>query len=217
MSAEATRRVPGDDGCTLEEAVVVLTDGSTSVVRTSGGDVRATRAASCLLEPAPLDRVLLSISRSGAFVLSVLVRERSGPVRVVSDESIELISRKGTIAFAAAEDVTVVGGRSFTVATTEVTVHAAQGTVRIDRLGFLGKVADVSFGALRLLAETIDRTAQRAVERLGRSYRFVAEAEHVRANELDIRTESTLSMRAENAVVIARKVVKVDGTQIHMG
>lgn len=217
MSAEATRRVTGDEGCSMEEAVVVLTDGRASVVRTSGGDVRATRAASCLLEPAPRDKVLISSSRTGTFVLAILVREASGPVRVVAEESIELVSRKGTVLLAAADDVSVVGGRAFTVATPEVAVHAEQGNIRVDRLSFLGKIADVSLGALKVVAETIDRTAERAMERLGRSYRFVSEAEHVRASELDIQTESTLSLRAENAVVIARKVVKMDGTQIHMG
>jgi hypothetical protein len=217
MSAETNKRV-GEVGVgRLLEGVVVLGDGSTSVVRTSDGDLRCERAASCLLEPAPRDRVLVARSESGDYLLAVLVREATSPMRLSSDEGIELASKKGSVTLIASEDVKLVGGRAVTVGTRELAVAAESGQLKIDSVGFLGKVADLGVGALRVAAESVERVAGRAVERLGRSYRFVEEAEHLRARELDVRTEATLSLRAEHAVLHARKVVKMDGTQIHVG
>jgi hypothetical protein len=217
MSAETNKRVSEGGSQGLVEGVILLGDGSTSVVRTELGDLRCERAASCLLEPVARDRVLVAQTSSGAYVLAVLVRDSNATVRLSAEGPIEIASRGGSIAMVARDDVKLVGGRAVTVGTKELAVSAEAGQLRIDSLGFVGKVADLSLGVMRTAAESIERVAGRAVERLGRSYRFVEEAEHLRARELDVRTEATLSLRAEHAVVHARKIVKMDGTQIHVG
>ncbi len=206
-----------DDRSLQLSGVVVLTDGVVGVVRTQHGDVRTVRAASCLLEPAPGDRVLVASSSAEAFVLAVLVRERAGSLRIMSDESVEIVSRKGSVTLLGSESVDVIGGQAVTVTSKSVEVEAAEGRLRANKLSVLGKVADVSVEVLRTAADAMERTAGRLVERLGRSYRFIEDTESVRARELDMRADAALSLRAEHAVILARKIVKVDGTQIHMG
>lgn len=216
MSMEATK-LGADHAFSMESGTVVLTDGSTSVVRTQSGDVRAARAQSCLIEPAPKDRVLVAISGGEAFVLAVLTKGEAGAVRLSADEPIEIVSKQGNVSVVAAGEVSLVGGKAASITTPELSVNAARGRARIDDLGFVGKVASVGVTMLKTVAETAERTAGRLVERLGRSYRFIEETENVRARDIDMRTESNLQLRGEHTVVMARKVVKVDGTQIHMG
>ena len=194
MSIEATKRGAEESEFLLESGSVLLTDGSTSVVRTRVGDVRATRAESCLVEPAARDLVLVAHSDGEAYVLAVLKRDQPGAMRVA-----------------------VLAGKSTTVTTPKLEVQAAKGRARIDDFGFVGKVATVGVTMLKTVAESAERTAGRLVERLGRSYRFIEETENVRARDIDMRTEANLQLRGEHTVVMARKIVKVDGTQIHMG
>ncbi len=217
MSIEATKRGAEESEFLLESGSVLLTDGSTSVVRTRVGDVRATRAESCLVEPAARDLVLVAHSDGEAYVLAVLKRDQPGAMRIASDAPIEIVSRSGDVALVAAGDVAVLAGKSTTVTTPKLEVQAAKGRARIDDFGFVGKVATVGVTMLKTVAESAERTAGRLVERLGRSYRFIEETENVRARDIDMRTEANLQLRGEHTVVMARKIVKVDGTQIHMG
>lgn len=217
MTAEPTRRIADEHNLGLEEGRVLLTDGSRSVVRTNAGDVQALRAESCLVEPAPRDRVLLARSGQEAFILAVLVRDKVGPLRVTTDDAIEIVSRRGSVSLLGAADVQLVAGRTASVVAPELAVQAARASVHVDELSVVGKIASFSAEVLKTAAERVERTAGRLVERLGRSYRFIEETESVHAGEIDMRTESTLSLRAEHAVLLARKIVKVDGTQIHMG
>ncbi|HTJ83273.1 MAG TPA: DUF3540 domain-containing protein [Polyangiaceae bacterium] len=217
MSQEATMRETEDAAFSIEDGAVLLTDGSTSVVRMRCGDVRARRAESCLVEPAPKDRVLVARSGDEAFVLAVLSRDKPGAVRIAADAPIEIVSKKGDVSLVAGGDVSILAGKSTSVTAPDLVVNASRGRARVDDLGFVGKIATVGVSMLKTVADAAEHTAGRLVERLGRSYRFVEETEHVRARDIDMRTEHNLQLRGEHTVVVARKVVKVDGTQIHMG
>jgi hypothetical protein len=50
-----------------------------------------------------------------------------------------------------------------------------------------------------------------------RSYRFVEEADQVKAQRIDYAAEKSVCLRGENALVVAEELVKVDGGQIHLG
>ncbi len=215
MSRQAQQRE--GEAFVVEDATVVLTDGATSVVRTRLGDLRARRAASCLVDPMPKDRVLVALSGDEVFILAVLVRAGEAPVRLSSDESVEIVSRKGTVSILAQEGVTVASAKAVEISGAELGVHAERARVALAELGFVGKLVDVSATALRVAAERVERTAGRLVERLGRSYRFVEETEQLRAKEIDLRAEGNLAMRADHTVVLARKIVKFDGSQVHIG
>ena len=142
MSRQAQQRE--GEAFVVEDATVVLTDGATSVVRTRLGDLRARRAASCLVDPMPKDRVLVALSGDEVFILAVLVRAGEAPVRLSSDESVEIVSRKGTVSILAQEGVTVASAKAVEISGAELGVHAERARVALAELGFVGKLVDVS-------------------------------------------------------------------------
>ena len=89
------------------EALAVA--GHTVTVRTPLADIPAKRAASCLLEPAVGDRVLLAVEDGGAaYVLAVLDREDGAQATISVEGDLVLRSLRGRVSVAAQEGVDIV-------------------------------------------------------------------------------------------------------------
>jgi len=187
------------------------------VALATGEPVDARRAKSCLTMPELGDRVLCAIGAEETFIIAVLEGKADAPNRLVSDTSVELSSRKGGVSVVAAGAVDVTGIEGVRLAGKELHVRAGIGTVAIDRLGFVGRELDAKLSRLAVVAEQADQFVDRLVQRAKRVYRFVEEMDQTRAGSVDIRAEKLLGLRAENAIVSARVLAKIDGEQIHIG
>jgi hypothetical protein len=188
------------------------------VVRTPSGDLEATRAASCLLEPAMGDRVLVGGSRrEGMYVLAILVREHGARAAVAVDGDLEIRVPGGRFVVAAQEGVDLVSGGDVSVVSGRINVNAADGNVALGRLTFLGTLLQAEVEVVKILAERIDSVVDRVAQRVKRSYRAVEETDQVRAERIDYVAKKTASLHGENALLTAEELVKIDGEQIHVG
>jgi hypothetical protein len=70
---------------------------------------------------------------------------------------------------------------------------------------------------VKTIASAIERVAERVTERVKRSYRFVEDADTLKAGRIDYAADSALTMRAKNAIVAAEELAKVDAEQIQLG
>jgi Protein of unknown function (DUF3540) len=200
-----------------EVCTVVAVDGAACEVSSSDGAYRAKRAASCLLAPEVGDEVLVAVvpGRS-CWVISVLERDRSAPAVLEIDGDLGIRVPRGRLSIAA-EGLDLVSGKETNMISAELNVRASQSNVVLEKLAFLGSSLLAEVKAARFVAETIDSAADRLVQRVKRVYRFIADVEHVRAERIDYRAAKDLSIQAENAVIMAEELVKVDGAQIHVG
>ena len=201
-----------------EIGTVVKKDGPALVVRTPTGDLDATRAASCLLEPAEGDRVLVAGSRrEGWYVLAILARDDGASAAVALDGDLTIRLGSGRFVVAAQEGVELVSGTSVSVVSGRVDVHAADGNVALGRLTFLGTLVRAEIESIKLFASQLDAVVERVAERVKRSFRTVEETDQVRAERIDYAAQKSMSLHAENALVTAKELVKLDGEQIHVG
>jgi hypothetical protein len=192
--------------------------GTAFVIQTPSGDVEAVRAASCLLAPAPGDRVLVAGSRrEGMYVLAILAREEGTRAAVSVDGDLEIRVPSGRFVVAAQQGVDLVSSADVSVVSGRINVSAAEGNVALGRLTFLGALLQAEVDAVMLLAKSIDAAVDRVVERVKSSYRFVEETDQVRAERLDYVAKKTASLHGENTLVTAEELVKIDGEQIHVG
>jgi hypothetical protein len=76
----------------------------------------------------------------------------------------------------------------------------------------LGEIA-----AVKLVAGAVDSVLDRVTQRVKRAYRIVEEMDQLRAKRVDYSAEKSLHVHAENAMVSATGVVKLDGEHIHLG
>jgi hypothetical protein len=204
-------------GAVVEVGRVERVVGDVIEVRLEGGTCRARRAKSCLVAPEIGDKVLYALDGEGAYVLAVLEGRDEGPTRLTTEGDLQIQSRGGRVLVGGCEGVAVVSGGEVSIAAAEVSVRAPKGTVAIDELGFLGRLVQAQVTRVAIAAKEIDTAAERLSQRVKRAFRFVEEIDQTRAGTIDLRAQSMVGIRGENAVISARVLTKVDGEQIHIG
>ena len=201
-----------------EPGTVLRRDGDVFIVETDSADVRARRATSCLLDPAVGDLVLVAVlPRGHAYVLAVLEREEGAPGTLVSDGSLRVDVRRGTLGLAASEGVHVVAGKDVSLVAPALHGRAADAHVGLDRLSYVGAFVRAQLDRAKLLGKSLDTVFERISSRAKRSHRVVEEADHLRAERIDYAASSAIHLKGQTAVITAEQLVKVDGDQIHLG
>jgi hypothetical protein len=185
-----------------ETGIVGPMEGGTVTVRTDTGSYRAKRAVSCLVAPQPGDRVTLALTRAGAYVMGVLERGSASEtgITITVDGDLEL----------------ALGGR-FGVTASELALHAPEARVAIGRTTLVGQLLVSQIERVKQVASSVDQIAERFSQTVERCYRFVAKHDQLRAETIDYKAEKTLGLHAQNAMLTAQKLIKVDGDQIHLG
>jgi Protein of unknown function (DUF3540) len=180
------------------------------VVETDSGEYRAKRALSCLVEPAAGDLVLVASHPSGAsYVLAVLEREAGAPTRLTVEGDLDVCLAAGKFTVAAREGVGLASAKDVSVASASVSVTTGE-------MSFFGKVVRAEIAKVKLLAQSLDSVLERVSMRVKRSYRKVEEFEQLRTARLDYVVENEMSLHAENAIISAEEVVKIDAEQIRL-
>lgn len=190
--------------------------GRLAVTLLAGGEVMARRAASCLLEPVPGDRVVVCLLPE-PFVLAVLERHGARPAEVVLYGDATVRARGGRLTLTGDEGVRLTSRKVVELLAGLVSVKVARAELFADGVDAVGRIARASFEELGVLARACDRVAERVTERVARVYRFVGELDQLRARHLDYRAEEAAQLKGKDVVISARQVAKIDGEQIHVG
>jgi len=196
--------ITGLTGLTMagtDAAEVLAREGEALTVLQDGQALAARRAFSCLVQPEPGDVVLLGAAAGRHYVLAVLERAGATPMRVALPDGATVAADDGRLNLVAATLVMEAGATQVATGTLGVTATQTQA-----RLGTVSAIADA-----------IETIATRIIGRFRRSYRFIEEGEHVRARDLDHRASGHLHLRADTAMVQASVLVKLQGSQIHLG
>jgi hypothetical protein len=208
----------GKDGVFQDMGTIVREEGPVYVVRTGSGDFRARRAVSCLVEPEVDDYVLVSGAPDGrAWVLAVLEREAGAGASITADGDLRIKLPAGRFAVAAQEGVDLLSGKDVNVVSGEVKVTAAEGSVTVGTLAYLGSFVRAEVEKVKLAASTFDSVLERFSQKVRRSYRIVEELDQLRAEQIDHAAKQNMSLRGRNTLVTAEELVKLDGEQIHLG
>ena len=183
------------------------------------GDYEARRAVSCLIEPCADDTVLLALGPSGgAWVLAVLEREEGARATVSVDGDLELRLRSGSFTVAAQEGIDLLSPKKVNMVAGSVAINADDCARRAaTAVASWAGLVHAELDRVKLLAGTFDSVLERFSQRVKNSYRTVEETDQLHAERIDYTATSTMSLHAENAIVTAEQLVKVDGEQIHLG
>ncbi|WP_437832525.1 DUF3540 domain-containing protein [Sorangium sp. So ce1153] len=211
----AAKKLANSGACL--EAGRVERVGATIEVRLFQSKYQAQRAKSCLVAPETGDKVLCAIEPEGVYVLAVLDGREGAPTKLATDGDLEVQARGGRIAVCASERVDIVGAREVAMTGAEVHVRAKRGSIAIEELGFFGRLLQAEVTKVALVAQEADTMLTRWTQRAKRVFRFIEELDQTRAGTIDLRAQSLVGIRAENAIISARVLAKVDGEQIHLG
>ncbi|WP_341679345.1 DUF3540 domain-containing protein [Niveibacterium sp. SC-1] len=171
------------------------------LVEAGGLPVRCRRAASCLLAPELNDLVLL-VRLEGArhYVLSVL--ERHAPARIAR---IEL------------GDKASLSAGELVCEADQFALTSTQAKLRIDELGYVGKEWQGVVGAVRHTGRWLHCVVDRLMQVARLSSRQVQEKDEVHAGQIEYIAEDCARLDARVSMLTARKLIKVDAEQVHVG
>ncbi|MDP9915789.1 hypothetical protein J2W24_001425 [Variovorax boronicumulans] len=190
-------------GSALGTVVQTLPDGRFVVEPQPGGAPwHCPRAASCLLQPAVGDVVLVAgPQRDQLFLIAVVTQADPSQSQLVAEGDLTIRSRRGGIAMQASA----------------FALQADKATVDITDMAYRGAEVRVT----TLVARYVGRTLETVLDRLSlltrSSFRLTEEVEQVRAGQIDMQAAQSLRLHAKNTFVTSQALVKVDAEQIHMG
>jgi hypothetical protein len=201
-----------------ETGTVVRAKGGALRVATDSGEYDARRAVSCLVQPEPGDGVLICWSEGGeVYILAVLERIGDGASIALDRGDLTIKLPKGRFNVAAQEGVNLASAKEVSIAAGAFKLAAAEGTMVLGRLSFVGTFLQAEIEKVKAVAGTFDAVIDRFSQRVKRCYRFVEEIDQLRAEHVDYAARKNMSLRGRNALLTAEELVKLDGEQIHVG
>ncbi len=214
----AARKMEQEPRLSQDIGTVAAAGESAWTVRAAAGEHEARRAVSCLVAPEVGDEVLLAAMGDGrAWILAVLERRAGAAIQLEADGDVAWRLRKGRFSVAAQQGLDLATAGKASVIAGELLVTAAEAVLHLDRLSYLGRLVHAEVEKVKLFAGSLDSVLDRFWQKVKRSYRFVEEADHVRADQIDYAAEQNVHLRGRNALVTAEQLVKVDAEQIHLG
>jgi Protein of unknown function (DUF3540) len=200
----------------LDEGTVVRVLDGEIAVSVDGHDVAARRAKSCLVAPEAGDRVLVAFGKDRqAFVLAVLEGARAGAT--LASEGDLSVKVAGRFDVTANDGVDLVSGGAISFVANAIKARAFEADLVLDRLAYVGRAVRAEVQAIKTIAAACDGVFERVTQRAKRSFRFVEEADTLKAGRIDYAADTALTMRAKNAVLAAEELAKVDAEQIQLG
>lgn len=203
-------------GTTVGEVVLRAGD-EMLLVEAGSARLPARRAVSCLVEPEPGDLVLLGGGGERPYILAVLERRGTAPLRLAVRGDLELAAG-GRLALRGEMAAEMASPTKLTLAAgDELTVTGRRARLLLEEMVHVGRSLASHVGKLKVVGEALETLADRILSRARRSYRFVGEGDHLRSGTIDHRAEGTLHLRGRDALVTASTIAKVDAGQIHLG
>jgi hypothetical protein len=216
MNQISSRPFAARAGGTIGEVVQHLREGWV-LVEAGTTRLAARRAVSCLVEPEPGDVVLIGGDQERTYVLAVLEREGTAPVRLVSRGDTEVVAAGGRLSVIGETAVEVLSPARIGITAPEVSVTGRLGRMMLDQVVHVGQALSSHVQRLKLVGEALETILERVMTRAKRSYRLVEEEDHLRARSLDHRAEGTLRLHGKTTIVTGSTLAKVDAGQIHIG
>lgn len=185
---------------------------------------RASRAASCLIEPAVGDRVACwriagdaSDEEGAAFVVAVLERAQVGvPARLSVAGDMEIAPIAGRVVLRSEQGVAIEAPRcELGVDTLQVRAQSASVVARA--VEAIGEVCAATFGELRQVGKLWSTVFDRESHHAQSHHRQVEGLDRLEAQVVDHHASELMHLQGEHLLANGDRVVKVRGTQIHFG
>ena len=193
----------------------LLPTGDISVRLRDNRTLSAKRATSCLVDPRLGDRIFVAIDGSEAFVLAVL--ESSEKATVISTSGDLTLRAHGTVSVVGDEKVEIASAGEVSVSSPALSIRTLTGKLCSESLAVIGRTLEAEIDRVRTVAQSVDSVMERLTEHVKRSHRTVLELDSVRAGQIDYVATGNAAIHADNTLLTAEKLVKINGEQVHIG
>ena len=205
--APVTQTKPHPSGAMGLSRLDVLSIANRSIFLQSVEDEQvyeAVCAASCTLQPAVGDQVLVHLDGSDqpAYILAVLTRANPDDTHeFVLSDAVRLKAN----------------GAHLQINAPSFGVCAKQGDLRVDRLNGMYKEVTEQADTVSLVANQVQHTIGQFIGRMRDSFRLIEGLDRTQASNIDQTAQYQLSLNADITKINAEHVVKVQAKKIDLG
>ncbi|AOM40261.1 DUF3540 domain-containing protein [Xenorhabdus hominickii] len=182
------------------QVINILQDGSL-IVKSEKRGWHCRQAASCLLKPEMGDTVLLTNVDEQIWILAILERaEQQNPAE---------INVPG--------DLSITSQGNLNLNSNGLNITADNGSCHINEMQYSGESLSAWVSITRIVGNQFESVWQTVTQLSNRLFRYTTQTEQVHAGQLDMQAESYVRLHAQNTVVSAKAITKIDAKQIHIG
>ncbi|MBI6550373.1 DUF3540 domain-containing protein [Xenorhabdus lircayensis] len=193
LATEPSQQIAG-------QIVNIHQDGSLMVESKNRG-WHCRRAASCLLTPEMGDTVLITKADEQLWILAILERtEQQNPAE---------INIPG--------DLSITSQGNLNLHSNGLNITADNGSCHINEMQYSGESLSAWVSIARIVGNQFESVWQTVTQLSNRLFRHTTQTEQVNAGQLDMQAESYVRLHAQNTVVSAKAITKIDAEQIHIG
>lgn len=204
-----TRKTTPAIGCEWCVGLLHITPRGGLMVLSGAQKLKASRAASCLLEPASGDSVAcLRVAPNEVWIMSILQREEGVANVVNCAGDMRIAAAGGTLALDAAR----VGIKS-----DDFDLSTGNAAVAVDTGDVVGRQLRVVGSSLKIVGSVLSSVLDR-VQHFSKSYLRTTEGiDRVSATHVEIEAQQLMRLEGEHALINGRELIKARGAQIHFG
>ncbi|PHM45633.1 lipoprotein [Xenorhabdus mauleonii] len=193
LGIEASQQIAG-------QIVNTLQDGSL-VVEFENRGWHCQRAVSCLLTPEMGDTVLLTKVNDQLWILAILTRAEP----------------KNSAEICIPGDLSITAQGNLNLNSNGLNITADNGNCHINEMQYSGESLSAWISISRMVGNQLESVWQNITQLSNRLFRHTTQTEQVHAGQLDMQADSYVRLHAQNTVVTAKAITKIDAEQIHIG
>jgi hypothetical protein len=187
----------------------------------SASVARARRAESCLLTPQCGDTVLVCQGvnvgvTSVPYILAVLSRPHSSSGVLSLPGGADICAEDGKLSVHASE-IELSGTDAVQVSAPRVAVRAHDADMQFVHLNSAIKELRGVLGSVTTIAQTVNSTVGRLLQKAGNSFRWTENLDETRAGRMRLHVTGRYHLKSGHASMVADGQVKIDGEKIDLG
>ena len=200
-----------------EMAIVQGGFGRDFMVLCERGVMRATLAFSCLVIPEAGDKVLINNSGKENHILAIIERPQNNDMKLSFPGNVAFEAKSGDINLTTAQQLNMSSAKKMQLTTTQLAITSIDAKVRSENFSISGDKVTSHWREVNSISSAMNLIVERLSQRIKNSFRLVDGVDQQKSQNYMQTVEKTLSIRSRDAVITARKDVKIDGERIHMG
>ena len=206
-----------DDECSLLHAVVKGVSKESFMIDTGSGVVNSRAAFSCLVAPQVGDTVLVNHSASDYYLLAVLDRPSGQDMTLAFPADVKFHVTNGQFDLLATKDINLMTTAKTRMLSGDVDISAATMDVNTGKLTTRTQEVESYSQNVKLHTHALSTVAKQISQKTDILIRWVENVETLNIGNLIQNVRKNYTSHSNQAVITAKKDVRIDGERIHMG
>jgi len=205
------------DECTLVKATVKGVSKNSLMIDAGFGVVNARTAFSCLVAPVVGDIVLVNQSANAYHVLAVLERSAEQDMTLSFPANVKMQATQGKLDLISTEDISLLTSAETHLIASKLNMTSGNMDVTTGKLTSRTKEVESHSQSVKLYTDIINTVAKQITQRTEILVRWVEGVETLNIGNLIQTVRKNYTSHSHQAVITARKDMRIDGERIHMG